>query len=82
MAEDAFESRQDTHGIHGLAAPFGMRQIAGVPVIGGAVQPVSFAADIDSGFIGMNHCCHHKLLPVPVFKAFKALVGLQIEIAD
>ena len=54
MAKDARKGRKDADLIQGLAAPLAMRMEKGELGIGGTVQPVAFAADVDTGLIGMD----------------------------
>ena len=53
MTQYAFELGQNTHINHGIDSPFFMGIIKCPAIIGYAMQPMSFATNIDARFIGM-----------------------------
>ena len=53
MAQYPFEPGQYAHIIHSICSPFFVRVIGCPEIIGYAMQPVSFATDIDARFIRM-----------------------------
>src|SRR6056297_884354 len=72
MTQDARKSREDIDRIQGLAPSFGVRVKKGEIGIGGAVQPVAFAADVDASLVGMEQARRDELLSDPTVKIGRA----------
>lgn len=54
MQEGAEEAWEDAEGIHGFFSAFGMDGVKGEAVGGEAVEPVEFAGDAQTAFVGME----------------------------
>jgi len=82
MTQYPFEPGQYAHIIHGLCSSFCMGIIKCPIIIGYAMQPMSFAADIDARFIRMRLICSGQLVFDPIFKVGQKLKGFFVKIEN
>jgi len=80
MTKQPVEPGQNADRVHGFAAAFGVRGEEGVLVAGGAVQPLTLAADIDPGLVGVGHGRFGEAVAHPGLKRRQALGGFPVEV--
>jgi len=80
VAEDALEQRQDANRVGGFTTAAVVHLVVGPLAIGGDMQPMAFAVDVDPRLINMQKRGAHERRMGQNCETFQPLEGLLIEV--